>query len=113
MTFKYDGFVEYHPEEKSYDIDKVVPACTTCNIMIGTNLITKFREMCEHIAIKSGKLKEGNLYPNHFVFNPNYTYEYAKSCAENKGQPFNLTYDEFNAVIIAFVKGQLLVMLIN
>jgi hypothetical protein len=88
-----------HVEEKAYDIDKVVPACTTCNIMIGQVTITKFREMCEHIALKSGKLTEGNLYPNHFIFNPNYTYEYAKSCADNKGQPFNLTRDEFNAVI--------------
>ncbi|SFB24255.1 hypothetical protein SAMN05660845_2243 [Flavobacterium swingsii] len=51
LTFKYDGFVEYHPEEKSYDIEKIeffmspcMGQCPLYNFEINSDRTAKFTD---------------------------------------------------------------------
>tara|TARA_R100001163_G_C5066244_1_gene204555 strand:+ start:434 stop:3151 length:2718 start_codon:yes stop_codon:yes gene_type:complete len=98
-TNKYTGIDRLNVEKQGYDVEKIVPACTPCNMMIGKKTLSDYRNICEHIATYNN-LYEGKMYPEYFIFNnPNYTYEFGKNQAYERGFEWTLTIDEFKEII--------------
>ena len=83
-----------------YIISNAVSCCKLCNYLKGALDNITFLQRAEHILKRNSMITGGNYYPSAFQNHNSVSYSSYKKRAEDRGFCFELTLDDFNALIL-------------
>jgi hypothetical protein len=101
-TIQDKGFngIDRMDQKQGYVIENCVSCCKLCNFMKGALDNITFLQRVQHILKRNTMITGGNYYPDAFQNHQSGSYSEYKKRAEQKGLAFELTIEDFNALIL-------------
>jgi len=87
-------------QTQGYIIENCASCCIMCNFMKGAVDNISFLQRVEHILKRNSLIVGGNYYPAAFQNHESGSYLIYKRGAEERGYSFEITLEEFNAIIL-------------
>ena len=87
-------------QKQGYVIENCVSCCKLCNFMKGALDNITFLQRVEHILKRNTMITGGSYHPSAFQNHNSSSYSSYKKRAEEKGLCFELTLEDFNALIL-------------
>jgi len=87
-------------QTQGYVIENCVSCCKLCNFMKGAVDNITFLQRVEHILKHNNMIPCGNYYPSAFQNHKSLSYSEYKRNAEARGYCFEISIEEFNAIIL-------------
>lgn len=96
---RFNG-IDRMDQTKGYVDENCVSCCKFCNFMKGAVDNITFLQRVEHILKRNSFIVGGNYYPDAFQNHDSGCYLKYKRGAEERGYSFEITLEEFNAIIL-------------
>jgi hypothetical protein len=92
--------IDRQDQKNGYILENSVSCCKSCNFMKGAVDSITFLQRVEHILKRNSLIVGGNYHPHAFQNHESGSYLMYKRGAESRNYSFEITVEEFNAIIL-------------